>query len=1172
MKNFVQRTFRYFERHRTLLRVSLCTVIALMVVAVGRVRFVEDISKFLPEDVAGERMGDFFQRLSASNRVMVYVSMTDSSTVDFPLLERAAADFAEALRTADSTGLTSEVFLKTDPEMVTKTMDFILENLPYYLEPEDYKRIDSLWTDSAMALLMAGNRDRLLSPTGGFLQAFVVRDPVHLSYPVLAKLNALRPSEGEHVRDGYLLDAEERSVVIPLSSSLPSSETRLNKQWIASIDAASHAVTEKYVGKVAVSYIGPAVISVGNAEQIKSDTIWSTIIALTLIVVLLALFYRDVRAILLILFSIAFGLLFAVAFLALLKEDVSVIAIGIGSVIVGIAVNYPLHFLAHLKEGHTRQEAMCDIVDPLVTGNITTVGAFLSLLFIRSEAMRDMGLFAALLLVGTILFVLFVLPHFFADKLFKGRTGGKLMFGKIANVQFEKNKVTVCLIVLLTFPLLYFSTKTQFETDMNAINYMTPDQRVWMAKLTSETESGLAKSFCVAEGASREEALRNHERVRASLDSLQASGTVAKVSGVGIFLPSEETQRERTEAWNKYWAAHPEAADLIRRHAEACGFAPGAFDAFLAMTKRQYAVADPHHFDFISDKIAKNYVVEDNGQWYVYSILEHAPESAEAVSSALKERGDGLFVFGSRSMLNKLVDSLSSDFNNVLYICGFIVFIFLLISFGRAELALLSFVPLTVGWIWILGLMGLLDMRFNIVNVILATFIFGQGDDYTIFVTEGLMHEYAYGKRVLASYKNSVMLSALIMFIGIGTLIIAKHPAMRSLAEVTIVGMFTVILMAYFFPPLIFNWLTKSKGKNRLMPITLKNLLLTIGCFAVFFVGTIYMSLLGFFVLTVGGKTESHKAFYHRRLCGIFRVLVKLMPGVECHVHNPQGETLDRPGIMVCNHQSHLDLLYTLILSPKIVCLTNKWVWNCPFYGWIIRYAEFLPVSDGLEQHEEELKAAIDKGYSILIFPEGTRSEDCSILRFHKGAFHLAERFDVDIIPVLIHGIGHFFPKKEFLLRKGRADVKFLPRISPEHPFRKEVKSLKSAQLTQHYYEEEYAKFSSEVETPAYFKDLVLHNYIYKGRAVERNARRTLEAFDTLSAKIAALPEEGEVSLREEGQGEFSLLAALTKKRLRIVAEMEDENLFSLADNCASKPANLTYRLKAGESQLSSHT
>ena len=776
---------------------SLCAVVGLLAVAVCHVRFSEDIGKFLPKDARNERADRAFRLFSTSNRVMVYVSMTDSAPADFPLLEQAAVEFSEALRSADSLGYTSDVFLKTDPERVLETMDFVLANLPYYLEPEDYKRIDSVWSDSALARVMLADRNQLMSPMGGFAQEIVLRDPLHLSSPVLNKLNALRPSEGENMRDGYLLDKEGRSVMVPVTSSLPSSETQKNKLWIASIGEAAQAVMDKYEGRVNVSYIGPAVISVGNADQIKKDTIWSTVIALSLIVILLMLFYRDVRAILLILFSIAFGSLFGLAFMALLKGDVSVIAIGIGSVIVGIAVNYPLHFLAHLKEGHTRQEAMRDIVDPLVTGNITTVGAFLSLLFIRSEAMRDMGLFAALLLVGTILFVLFVLPHVFVDKLFKGRTGGKLMFGKIANVAFEKNKVAVCLIILLTFPLLYFSTKTQFETDMNAINYMTPDQRVRMAKLTSETESGLSKNFCVAEGETMDEALLRYESVQSSLDSLLSAGTISKVTGISVFLPSKEMQERRATVWNDYWANHPTAADMIRKQAVAAGFAAEAFDPFLTMVGKRYGVAEEGHFEPILRSLAKNYVMEDDGRWYVYSIIEHEQEVSDVVSASLAGRDESLSFFDGRSMLNKLVDTLSSDFNNVLFLCGFIVFLFLLISFGRSELALLAFVPLTVGWVWILGLMGILDMRFNIVNVILATFIFGQGDDYTIFVTEGLMHEYAYGKKVLASYKNSVMLSALIMFIGIGTLIIAKHPAMRSLAEVTIVGMFTVILMAY---------------------------------------------------------------------------------------------------------------------------------------------------------------------------------------------------------------------------------------------------------------------------------------------------------------------------------------------------------------------------------------
>ena len=63
------------------------------------------------------------------------------------------------------------------------------------------------------------------------------------------------------------------------------------------------------------------------------------------------------------------------------------------------------------------------------------------------------------------------------------------------------------------------------------------------------------------------------------------------------------------------------------------------------------------------------------------------------------------------------------------------------------------------------------------------------------------------------------------MFIGIGTLIFAKHPALHSLAQVTIIGMFSVVLMAYLFPPLIFNWLVKDQHGYRLRPLTLKTLL-----------------------------------------------------------------------------------------------------------------------------------------------------------------------------------------------------------------------------------------------------------------------------------------------------------------------------------------------------------
>lgn len=145
-----------------------------------------------------------------------------------------------------------------------------------------------------------------------------------------------------------------------------------------------------------------------------------------------------------------------------------------------------------------------------------------------------------------------------------------------------------------------------------------------------------------------------------------------------------------------------------------------------------------------------------------------------------------------------------STFDYISLACSLIVFIFLWISFRRLKYAVVAFVPMLVSWLWILGLMYLFGWQFNIVNIILATFIFGQGDDYTIFITEGLIAGNTDSDRLI-QYKNSIILSALIMFIGMGALIVAKHPALHSLATVTMLGMTCVVLMAYIVPPILFK-------------------------------------------------------------------------------------------------------------------------------------------------------------------------------------------------------------------------------------------------------------------------------------------------------------------------------------------------------------------------------
>lgn len=125
---------------------------------------------------------------------------------------------------------------------------------------------------------------------------------------------------------------------------------------------------------------------------------------------------------------------------------------------------------------------------------------------------------------------------------------------------------------------------------------------------------------------------------------------------------------------------------------------------------------------------------------------------------------------------------------------------------------------------------------------------------------------------------------------------------------------------------------------------------------------------------------------------------------------------LSRPSVIICNHQSHIDLLYLLTLSPHMVFLTKGWVWRNPFYGFLIRQAEFYPVTQGIDNLMPRLKSLVDRGYSIAVFPEGTRSRDLTLGRFHQGAFYIADRLGLGITPVCLYGTGHVMRKNTYHL------------------------------------------------------------------------------------------------------------------------------------------------------------
>lgn len=1149
MKQAILRLYDYLSAHRPLVWLLLAVLLGLFALSALRMGYQEDISAFLPRDAQAERYADIYQRLGGQDKVAVFFeSAGGAAAASTDRLIEAMECFAGHWEDADTLGWVSDLQASVDGGQIRGVMGFLAGNVPYFLAEEDYQRMDSLLARPAY---IGGRLDEvkqsLYAPGAGLASTWLRSDPLSLFSPVLTRLGELNPLENNNLEDGYLFTPDGRAGVVFFSSPFGGSESGRNAELSRMLEGVA-AQVQQDCPEVKVFATGGPLVAAENAARIKKDSLLAVSIALLLIAVVLWLSFRRFSDVLWIAVTILFGAAFALGVLALFKPSISVIILGIGSMIIGIAVNYPLHYVDHLKYQRDKRKTLADQINPLLVGNVTTVGAFLSLLLLKAGALHDFGLMGALMLAGTILFVLVFLPVL-VPAASRERHTIKLDWDRHLNPSPAVRRLVFAGFLVLTTVFFFLSRRISFDADMQHINYMTADQRRGFALLEAmgEARPGYETIYVVAQAADADQALAAGERM---LPALRETG--GQLRTISPLLPSQAEQARRLAAWTAFRERHPALAADLRREAAARGFAPAAFAPFFQLFETQWTLRPADWFAPLTRTAGAAMFLPDTGSTSVVSYLLLPREAAEDCKAQLRgQLPDGAFCFNAADVSGRLVDALSLDFDKIGLLCSLIVFIFLWFSFRRIELSVLSFLPLAVGWIWILGIMHLFGLRFNIVNIILATFIFGQGDDYTIFITEGLMYEHACGKKILRSYKNCVMLSALIMLIGIGALIVARHPAMRSLAEVTIIGMFTVVVMAWYLPPLVFRALTRKKGRVRDVPITLLRLLRT-GYILLMFALAMLLFSAGAAIFFLFGKDSDRKRLrYHKAIQRLARAAIRSIPGAKYTFHNPVGEDFSKPAVYVCNHQSHFDVLALLALQPKLVFMTNEWAWK--FYGPVIRKAEFYPASYGLEKSSAHMKSLMERGYSVAIFPEGTRSGDCSIQRFHRGAFLAARELGLDILPLCIHGFGYALPKHEFLLREAGISLEVGARIRvPEGDIAAFTREMR------HSYMQTYDRIRLARETAAYNAPYVRYQYLYKGVDAMRECSSVLNpatyaAIDALGADARTVAVEG------SGYGAYALLLALSHRDKEIYACESDEEKYLTAVRCSGVPANLHY-------------
>ena len=244
---------------------------------------------------------------------------------------------------------------------------------------------------------------------------------------------------------------------------------------------------------------------------------------------------------------------------------------------------------------------------------------------------------------------------------------------------------------------------------------------------------------------------------------------------------------------------------MVEKGALAHGLDPAIFNDFNDLLEVEYEPASLMESGVVPDYLLGNFIeCNADNQYMVFTDVSMDFNEKDIATDALVANPK-TFVLEPFYYCKSMVDVIHDDFNIAVWISSLFVLIILLVSFRNIITALLSFVPMVISWFMVQGYMALFGLEFNLINIIISTFIFGVGVDYSIFITEGLLTQARTGKNdVLTWHKVAIFFSAAILVIVVTSLLFAVHPAIRSIGLITLIGMASTIMISYSLQPFVF--------------------------------------------------------------------------------------------------------------------------------------------------------------------------------------------------------------------------------------------------------------------------------------------------------------------------------------------------------------------------------
>ncbi|HVS72089.1 MAG TPA: C45 family autoproteolytic acyltransferase/hydrolase [Phycisphaerae bacterium] len=760
----------------------------------------------------------------------------DGKAASRAAVEAGARELAERLR---GTGLFRWVWSGVDPARAAAAYGELVGEAPV-LEDVDAKGLEGRMSAGALEARFAAVKGKLADPDGELLLRQLQGDPLGLGSAVGERLRALAPGgegSGASLDDGVLAARDSGGgwhAMVVAEPVAAASDMKGAEQVVAATDAAVAGLKgQGLAGWVVGAHRG----YVENAQRVKRDVMWVSAAGTVGVALLIAGFFRRVRAAALCMIPPSIGVGIALGIAGIFRVELPLLLLGFAGLLCGSTTDYGIQLIAECRRlareaGGWREEipwrAARRMVGPISMSVATSVTGFAALGLSEAPGLRAMGLFVAGATVCIWVVTFAVIPVFL----------GPWVLGFASGRTWRARRwiwwVGVSAFVVVTVGVfLPAAGRVRFNADARRLDgssaaLLSDEDSFYKVWGDIRNQAVVLVSAPTAAGA-----LEAQERVADYLGDLQRDGRIAGVTSAAGILPDEATAAARVAAWKKFWTQERrgELRDRLAAAARANGFAPAAFAAY---ADRVAEVAAPDAERELKDSPAAllpGFISKGADGSVTLAMVVRMNPVGEAVGDVslrlatawakeLRLRFEQLpgietpRILSGNVLLFDATDRARAEAERFAPWCLVAILVPLWIYYRSLRRAWLVTGCLVVGFVWVLGAAGLMGGGLNLLSLVPLLFTLGVAVDYGVYAAAGARGDFS--EEEAGRKRRATALCAMTTIVGSGALVLAGHPALRWLGLTLVAGIAGGYLTALFVVGPVVRWsAARAAGMRR---------------------------------------------------------------------------------------------------------------------------------------------------------------------------------------------------------------------------------------------------------------------------------------------------------------------------------------------------------------------